>query len=83
MNKRDVVKAALTGSDPPYVPWSFRFTREPAEALCAHFACAPDEIIAHTGCHILELGSDIGFFEDHAGSGHRTRRQDLERVGPD
>jgi uroporphyrinogen decarboxylase len=71
MNKRDVVKAALTGSELPYVPWSFRFTREPAEALCARFSCAPDELIAHTGCHILELGSDIGFFEDLGHDRHR------------
>ena len=64
MTKREVVRAALTGANPPYVPWSFRFTREPMEALCAHFTCTPEDLIEHTGCHILELGSDIGFFED-------------------
>lgn len=64
MNKRSVVQAVLSGEKPPYVPWSYRFTQEPKEALCSHFGCAPGDLIAHTGCHILELGSDIGFFED-------------------
>jgi uroporphyrinogen decarboxylase len=71
MTKREVVRAALTGGIPPYVPWSFRFTREPLEALCAHFACTPEDLIEHTGCHILELGSDIGFFEDLGHDLHR------------
>jgi len=71
MTKREVVKAALTGTKPPYVPWSFRFTKEPREALCARFSCTPDDLIEHTGCHILELGSDIGFFEDLGNDLHR------------
>ncbi len=64
MNKRDVVRSVLEGGAPPYTPWSFRFTVEPKAELCAHYGCAADELIEHTGCHILELGSDIGFFED-------------------
>ena len=64
MNKREVVAAVLDGERPPYVPWSYRFTAEPKHALCAHYQCKPDELIDHTGCHILELGSDIGFFQD-------------------
>lgn len=64
MNKRDVVKAVLNGEKPPYTPWSFRFTEEPERELCSHFGCEPGDLIAHTGCHILELGSPIGFFED-------------------
>jgi len=60
MNKRSVVQTVLSGGKPPYVPWSYRFTQEPKEALCAHYGCEPGDLIAHTGCHILELGSDIG-----------------------
>jgi uroporphyrinogen decarboxylase len=63
MTKRDVVKTVLEGGRPPYTPWSFRFTAEPKAALCSHFGCQPSELIRHTGCHILELGSEIGFFE--------------------
>ena len=64
MNKREVVTAVLAGKRPPYVPWSYRFTAEPKHELCAHYQCKPEDLIAHTGCHILELGSDIGFFQD-------------------
>ncbi len=66
MEKRAVVKTALRGEPPPHTPWSFRFTAEPKEALCRHYGCDASELIAHTGCHILELGSDIGFFEEVA-----------------
>ncbi len=71
MNKREVVKAALEGQAVPHTPWSFRFTAEPKTALCQHFACDPDELIRHTGCHILELGSDIGFFDEISPDMHR------------
>jgi uroporphyrinogen decarboxylase len=62
MTERQVVLAALRGEKPPYVPWSFRFTKEARSALSAHFGTADVETAA--GNHILELGSDIGFFED-------------------
>ncbi len=64
MTKREVVQATIEGRQPPHTPWSFRFTEEPKAALCAHYGCEPCDLIAHTGCHILELGSDIGFFKD-------------------
>jgi uroporphyrinogen decarboxylase len=64
MTKREVVQSVLAGVPAPYTPWSFRFTEEPKAALCRHFGCGPGDLITHTGCHILELGSDIGFFED-------------------
>ncbi len=64
MNPRDVVKAALDGLAPPYVPWSFRFTREPRETLCRHFGIEDADLEATVGNHIVELGSDIGFFDD-------------------
>ncbi|MEX2607969.1 MAG: hypothetical protein WD708_11550 [Kiritimatiellia bacterium] len=66
MEKRDVIKTALRGECPPYTPWSFRFTAEPKKALCQHYGCREEDLVAHTGCHILELGSDIGFFDEVA-----------------
>ena len=90
MTEREVVRAALRGERPPYVPWSFRFTREARAVLRSHFGT--DELEAAVGNHILELGSDIGFFEDLGGDrvrdvfgvvwdrtrgqGHRQRRGD-------
>ena len=66
MTKREIVRMTLEGGRPPYTPWSFRFTVEPKQALCRHYACDAGDLIGHTGCHILELGSDIGFFEEIA-----------------
>jgi uroporphyrinogen decarboxylase len=62
MTKREVVKEVLEGRVPPYVPWSFRFTKEAKEKLIEHYG-TPD-LMKSLGDHILELGSDIGFFED-------------------
>jgi uroporphyrinogen decarboxylase len=62
MTKRDVVKLALEFQRPPYVPWSFKFTQEAREKLQAHFGA--DDIEPFLGNHVIELGSDIGFFED-------------------
>ncbi len=64
MTKREIITAVLQGQQPDYTPWSFRFTQEPEAHLCQHFGCEPEDLLAHTGCHILELGSPIGFFED-------------------
>jgi uroporphyrinogen decarboxylase len=41
MTKREVVRAALTQGRPPYVPWSFGFTKEARERLEAHYFPAP------------------------------------------
>jgi uroporphyrinogen decarboxylase len=62
MTKREVVKQVLMGAAPPYVPWSFRFTNEAKEKLIAHYG--QSDLTGLLGDHILELGSDIGFFED-------------------
>lgn len=64
MTKREVVQTVLSGDAPPYTPWSYRFTAEPKAELCTHYGCTVEDLIEYTGCHILELGSDIGFFED-------------------
>ncbi len=62
MTKREVVRAALAHRRPPYVPWSFRFTKEAREKLAGHFDAA--DLERTVGNHFVELGSDIGFFED-------------------
>ena len=62
MNKREIIKCVLDGKKPPYVPWSFKFTEEPKLMLEKHFGVKDlDEVL---GNHILQLGSDIGFFDD-------------------
>ena len=62
MTKREVIRAVLDGKRPPYVPWSFSFTREARERLAQHFGTEDLEPILHN--HLLGLGNDIGFFED-------------------
>jgi uroporphyrinogen decarboxylase len=61
MTKRKVIRAVLDGERPPYVPWSFSFTREAREKLTAHYGS--EDIGSVVGNHLLGLGSDIGFFE--------------------
>lgn len=62
MTKREVIKLVLDGKKPPYVPWSFKFTKEPYEMLQKHYGV--DDLDEVLGNHILNLGSDIGFFDD-------------------
>ena len=69
MTKRQVVTEALSGRRPPYVPWSFRFTKEARSVLADHYR--RDDVEAAVGNHILELGSDIGFFESLGDSLYR------------
>jgi uroporphyrinogen decarboxylase len=62
MTKREVVRQVLDGREPPYVPWSFSFTKEARKKLERYFAGRDLEEILHN--HFLLLGSDIGFFEE-------------------
>ncbi|MEO1010077.1 MAG: uroporphyrinogen decarboxylase family protein [Bacteroidota bacterium] len=62
MTKREVVKMVLDHRKPPYVPWSFKFTQEPKEMLQEHYGVKDLDLVL--GNHILNLGSDIGFFEE-------------------
>ena len=62
MTKREVVRMVLNGEKPPYVPWSFKFTKEPEEALMDYLGT--DDLERTVGNHITRVGSDIGFFED-------------------
>ena len=65
MEKRSVIRLVLEGKRPPYVPWSFGFTKEAKASLQAHFG--PVDLEEALQNHLLKLGSDIGFFAD-AGS---------------
>ena len=62
MTRRDIVAAVLRGKKPPYVPWSFKFTREAARKLFDHYGT--EDLDGAVGNHILRLGNDIGFFTD-------------------
>ena len=69
MTKREVVKEALAFRAPPYVPWSFDFTREARAKLAAHYGAVDLGTVLDN--HLLELGNGIGFFEDLGN--HRVR----------
>ena len=60
-SKREIVKMALDGKKPPYVPWSFKFTDEPKKVLEEYYHT--DDLDIPLNNHILMLGSDIGFFD--------------------
>jgi len=62
MTKREVVRTVLEGGRPPYVPWSFGFTKEAHEKLSTHFGESALENVLQD--HILALGNAIGFFTD-------------------
>ena len=62
MTKREIVHRALNFEEIPYVPWSFRFTKEAREILEDHLG--DSDIEGFSENHFIELGSDIGFFEE-------------------
>ncbi|HLC02399.1 MAG TPA: uroporphyrinogen decarboxylase family protein [Anaerolineales bacterium] len=62
MTRRDVVRLVLEGGRPPYVPWSFGFTKKATLRLQAHLGVEDLETAVQN--HFLKLGSDIGFFRD-------------------
>jgi len=62
MTKREVVRLAIEGKPPPYVPWSFGFTKEAHEKLIEHYGTHDLEPIFQN--HLLSLGNAIGFFTD-------------------
>ena len=66
MTKREVIRTVLEGRRPPYVPWSFSFTREANEKLQAHYGRKDLEAVLQN--HLLGLGNAVGFFDD-IGSG--------------
>ncbi len=62
MTKRDVVRLALAGERPPYVPWNFGFTQEAYEKLRDHYGA--ENVNDALDNHLLGLGDAVGFFED-------------------
>ena len=62
MTKREVIRLAVQGKRPPYVPWSFGFTQEARAKLDAHWGAA--RVGDRLQNHLLGLGNGIGFFED-------------------
>ncbi|MEN8248180.1 MAG: uroporphyrinogen decarboxylase family protein [Bacteroidota bacterium] len=61
LSKREVIRMVLDGKRPPYVPWSFKFTKEPFEMLKKHFRV--DDLDGVLQNHILYMGSDSRRFE--------------------
>jgi uroporphyrinogen decarboxylase len=61
MTRREVIKKVLDGGKPPYTPWSFKFTVEAKEMLIKHYGTTDLDESLHN--HILDLGADIGFFD--------------------
>ncbi|MDO9542872.1 MAG: uroporphyrinogen-III decarboxylase-like protein, partial [Kiritimatiellia bacterium] len=61
MTKREVVRRVLDGKRPPYVPWSFGFTREAWATLTSHFG---SEAATKAKLHNHISGFDTGRFED-------------------
>lgn len=61
MTKREIIKTVLEGGKPPYVPWSFSFTREAREKLKERFGDDPESCLNN---HMVGLRSEIGVFED-------------------
>jgi uroporphyrinogen decarboxylase len=62
MTKREVIYDVLNGKRPPYVPWSFSFTKEAREKLVKYYGNDDLQGVMHN--HLLGLGNPIGFFED-------------------
>jgi uroporphyrinogen decarboxylase len=62
MSKREIVRQALEGARPSYVPWSFGFTQEAYEKLAAHFGTHDLEDTLQN--HILIVADTYGFFTD-------------------
>ena len=64
MTKREIVFRALDFEEIPYVPWSFHFTKEARELLQEYLGETDlDDFVQN---HFVELGGDIGFFEEIA-----------------
>jgi len=69
MTPREIVREAIAFRRPPYVPWSIRFTQEAREKLEHHFGTTDLDPFVQN--HLLELGSDIGFFSDKGNNRYR------------
>jgi len=69
MTAREVVRTAIEGGAPPYVPWSCSFTLEAAETLQRHFGTTVlDDSLRN---HLYGLGHAVGFFTPLGNDLHR------------
>jgi uroporphyrinogen decarboxylase len=59
MTKREVVRLAVTGRQPPYVPWSFGFTHEARATLRRHLG-TDAQVEEYLESHLLWLGDGSG-----------------------
>ncbi|MBN1641817.1 MAG: uroporphyrinogen-III decarboxylase-like protein [Anaerolineae bacterium] len=62
MIKREVVRRAIDGQRPPYVPWQVGLTIEARQKLQAHYGRIDLEDALEN--HLLDLGNGIGFFDE-------------------
>jgi len=62
MTRREVIRMVLEGKQPPYVPWSFGFTKEAAQKLVAHYGTENLENVLQN--HLLGVSDTSCFFED-------------------
>jgi uroporphyrinogen decarboxylase len=60
MIPREVIRTVLEGGKPPYVPWSFGFTKEAAAKLVQHYGTEDLQPIFRN--HFMGLGNGVGFF---------------------
>jgi uroporphyrinogen decarboxylase len=60
ISRREVVKMVLGGQEPPYTPWSFKFTLEAREKLTGYYGT--DDLDDPLYNHILGLGEDLGIY---------------------
>jgi len=61
MSRREIIKLVLDGKQPPYTPWSFKFTVEARKLLQDHYHVEDLDSVLYN--HILQLGDDYGFFD--------------------
>jgi uroporphyrinogen decarboxylase len=65
VTKREIVRMALEGKRPPYVPWAFSFTYEAHEKLAHHYGTTNLEPIFDN--HLLRLEREAGWTDVGAG----------------
>jgi len=61
MTKREIVCVALQEEQVPLILWFIRFTLDAKQKLAEYYGSK--EVDDAVGNHIIELGSDIGFYE--------------------
>jgi uroporphyrinogen decarboxylase len=70
MNKRDVINQVLEGKQPPYVPWSFGFTKEARDKLLntiADYNIAQIQQALSYEIDAVYFGDDWGRLTSHGG----------------